>query len=160
MQVFTELKLVTRVTFKFSNYLEGAIAVILLGGNLSWTHVKEIPSTKLLVSLHHHRNKSANMSVFDISKRAQIKEIYSLGEVSGGSINYLLPSCLKNCIFSLGTGYGDITYNSRRNLDAVPLDKKFSYYLFNVDSNASKTKDIVKLIRKSKCHSQCSNHQS
>ena len=48
--------------------------------------MKEIPNTKLLVSLHHNCNKSANMSVFDISKKDQIKEIYSLDEVSGGSI--------------------------------------------------------------------------
>ena len=51
-----------------------------------WTHVKEIPNTKLLVSLHHSYDKSANMAVFDISKKDHIKEIYSLGEVSGLSI--------------------------------------------------------------------------
>ena len=64
-----------------------------------------------------------------------------------GVYNYFLPSCLNNCIFSLGTGYGDITYNSRRGiLGAVPLDTTISYHLFNVDSNASKTNnDIVKL---------------
>ena len=52
----------------------------------SWTHVKEIPNTKLLVSLHHDYDNSANMAVFDISTKDQIKEIYSLDEVSGGSI--------------------------------------------------------------------------
>ena len=52
----------------------------------SWTHVKEIPSTTLLVILHHKSRKSANMTVFDISKKDQIQEIYSLGEVSGGKI--------------------------------------------------------------------------
>ena len=72
-----------------------------------------------------------------------------------------LPSFLNNYVFSLGTGPGDITYNSRRGiLGAVPLYGKTSYHLFHVDSNASKTKDIVKLIRKSKWHSQSSNHQS
>ena len=51
--------------------------------------MKEIPNTKLLVSLHHNYERSANMAVFDISKKDQIKEIYSLGEVSGGRIiNY------------------------------------------------------------------------
>ena len=54
--------------------------------------MKEIPNTKLLVSLHHNYEQSANMAVFDISKKDQIKEIYSLGEVSGGSIIILLPS--------------------------------------------------------------------
>ena len=68
---------------------------------------------------------------------------------------------MNNYIFSLATGFGDITYNSRRSIfGAVPFDKKISYHLFNVDSNASKTKDIVKLIRKSKWHHQYSNHQS
>ena len=51
--------------------------------------MKEIPNTKLLVSLHHIKEKSANISVFDISKKGQAKEIYSLGEVSGGcKINF------------------------------------------------------------------------
>ena len=103
------------------------------------------------------------MLVVDISRKGQIKEIYSLGEVLGGSImNYLFYLyLLNNYIFSLGTGEGDITYNSRRGiLGAVPLKEKISYHLFNVDSHASKTKDIVKLIRKSKCHSQHGNHQS
>ena len=122
--------------------------------------MKEIPNTKLLVSLNHNYGKSANMAVFDISKNNQIKEIYDLSEVSGECI-ISLPSFLNNYIFSLDTGFGDITYNSRRSiLGAVPLNKKISYHLFNVDSHASKTKDIVKLIRKSKWHSQHGNHQS
>ena len=74
--------------------------------------------------------------------------------------NYFSPSYLNNCIFSLATGHRDIIYNSRRGiLGAVPPEPKISYHLFNVDSHTSKTKDIVKLIRKSKWHSQQSNHQ-
>ena len=100
------------------------------------------------------------MSVFDISKNDQIKEIYSVGEVLGSIIIFYLH-LLNNCIFSLDTGFGDIAYNSRRGiLGAVPLKKEISYHLFNVGSNTAKTKDIVKLIRKSKWHSQYSNHQS
>ena len=120
--------------------------------------MKAIPNTKLLVSLHHDLY-SANMAVFDISKKDQIKEMHSLGKVSGG-IAYFVPSCLKNYILSLGTG--DITYNSRRNiLGAFPLYREISYHLFNVDSNASKTnKDIVKLTRKSKWQSKHCKHQS
>ena len=76
--------------FVFVNYLENDASIILLGD--SWTHVKEIPNTELVVSLHHNYEESANMSVFDISKKDQIKEIYSLGEVSGGSIIIFLPS--------------------------------------------------------------------
>ena len=48
--------------------------------------MKEIPNTKLLVSLYHNCLESANMAVFDISKKDQIKEIYSLEEVSDGRI--------------------------------------------------------------------------
>ena len=101
------------------------------------------------------------MSIVDISKNDQIREIYSLGEVSGCIIIFFYLYLLNNYIFSLDTGYGDMTYNSRRGiLGAVPPYKKISYHLFNVDSNASKTEDIVKLIRKSKWHSQQRNHQS
>ena len=100
------------------------------------------------------------MAVFDLSKKDHIKEIYSLGEISGGIIIFYLHSS-NNCIFSLETGHGDITSNSRRSiLGAIPLHGKFSYNLFNVDSNTFKTKDIVKLIRKSKWRSQHSKHQS
>ena len=124
--------------------------------------MKEIPNTKLLVSLHHNHDESedsANMAVFDISKKDQIKEIYSLGEVSGGCIIIFLLYLLNNYIFSLATGYGDIAYNSRRGiLGAIPLHETISYHLFNVDSSASKTKDIVKLMRMSKWHSQHSKH--
>ena len=101
------------------------------------------------------------MSVYEISKKDQIKEIYTRGEVSGQCIIIFLPLSLNNYIFSLGTGDGDITYNSRRGiLGAVPVDQKISYHLFDVDSNATKTKDIVKLTRKSKWHFQQSSHQS
>ena len=70
--------------FVFVNY---DASIILLGD--SWTRVKEIPNTELVVSLHHNYDESANMSVFDISKKDQIKEIYSLGEVTGGIIIFL-----------------------------------------------------------------------
>ena len=101
------------------------------------------------------------MAVFDISTKGQIKEIYSLGEVSGERIINFYLYLLNNYIFSLGTGFGDITYNSRRGiLGAVPLYGEISYHLFNVDSNASQINDIVKFTRKSKWHSQQSNHRS
>ena len=54
--------------------------------------MKEIPNTKLLVSLHHDFFGSANMSIFDISKKDQIKEIYSLGGVLEECIIIFLPS--------------------------------------------------------------------
>ena len=136
----------------------GWYAVIFLG--IHWTHVKEIPNTNLLVSLNHIKHYSANMSVYDISKADQIKEVYSLGEVSGKCI-IIFFTFVCWIIFSLATGDGDITYNSRRGiLGAIPLEKEISYHLFNVDSKVSKTKNIVKLTRKSKWHSQYGNHQS
>ena len=52
----------------------------------SWTHVKDMPKTNLLASLHHNYGKSANIEIFDISERDQIKKVYSLGEVTGGKI--------------------------------------------------------------------------
>ena len=53
--------------------------------------MKEIPNTKLLVSLHHNYHDATNMSVFDISKNNQIKEIYSHGEGPKGIINDIPP---------------------------------------------------------------------
>ena len=57
--------------------------------------MKEIPNAKLLVSLHHTddvTDHSANMAVFDISKKDQIKEIYSYSVVSERRIIILLLS--------------------------------------------------------------------
>ncbi len=51
-----------------------------------WTHIKEIPNTKLLVSLHHNKTESANMEIFDVLKKGRARKIYSLGEVSGGKL--------------------------------------------------------------------------
>ena len=84
MQALMELKLRIQVNFRIPNLFEPDDVIILIEN--SWTHVKEIPSTTLLVTLHHKSRKSANMTVFDISKKDQIQEIYSLGEVSGGKI--------------------------------------------------------------------------
>lgn len=49
----------------------------------SWTLLKEIPNTRLLVSLNQRRYESANMKIVDISTK-MTKEIYSFGEVFGG----------------------------------------------------------------------------
>ena len=50
----------------------------------SWTHVKEIANTQFLISLHHGFSKSANLEVFDVSRKGQAKKIYSFEEMSGG----------------------------------------------------------------------------
>lgn len=44
-------------------------------------HIKEIPHTKLLISLDY-----ASMEIFDISKSKQIRKLYSFEEVLGGII--------------------------------------------------------------------------
>ena len=49
----------------------------------SWTHVKEIPNTELLVSAQHRRDTAANMEIFDVSRRGQANKIYSFEEVKG-----------------------------------------------------------------------------
>ena len=58
-------------------------------GAYSRTHVKEIPKTPYLISLHHSSLRSANMRIFDISKKGEIKKIYSLGQLNGGNNNKL-----------------------------------------------------------------------
>ena len=58
----------------------------------SWIHVKEIPNTRYLVSLHHSYKNAAYMEIFDISKKGQAKKIYTHEKLSGGknSIQNLL----------------------------------------------------------------------
>mgnify|MGYP007014816418 CR=1 FL=1 len=58
-----------------------------------------------------------------------------------------------------GTGYGDVTYNPRRNfLGAMPVKGKIAYHLYNFGT--SKSDVIIKLIRKSSWHSQYSTKAS
>ena len=52
---------------------------------------------------------------------------------------------------TLDTGFGDLTYNIKRNLlGAISLSGKIAYHLFTVDTNCRNIKESVKLIRKSK----------
>ena len=112
-----------------------------------WTHVKEIANTGLLVSVHHCWSTSANLEVFDVSRKGQPKKIYSFDEVSGGRIFAKI-----HLIIILVTGYGDVTYNPRRSLlAAIPVGGKITYYLYNFTSG--KTCNIGKLIRKVKWQS-------
>ena len=55
-----------------------------------WPHVKELSNTKLLVSLHHNFNVSANMVIYDISKKKKPNRVYSFEEVFGGKIDILI----------------------------------------------------------------------
>ena len=110
--------------------------------------MKEIANTGLLVSVNHNERYSSNLEVFDVSRKEQVRKIYSFEEVSGCNI------IVKNhLIIILVTGVGDVTYNPRRNiLGAIPVRRKVAYHLYDVA--AGKTGNIVKLIRKSKWHSQ------
>ena len=48
--------------------------------------MREIPNTSLLVSLFHSPYTSANMKVFDISRKEKPREVYSFEEIFGGNI--------------------------------------------------------------------------
>ena len=48
-----------------------------------WAHLKEIPNTELIVSVHHSWDVSANLEVFDVSQKEQVKKIYSFEEIPG-----------------------------------------------------------------------------
>lgn len=49
--------------------------------------IKEIPNTKLLVSLHHS-DESANLGIFDVSRK-QVRKIYAFEEVVGCKSNLI-----------------------------------------------------------------------
>ena len=51
----------------------------------SWTHVKEIPNTRLVCSLSHDRCRSAKLSIFDISRR-NANMVLSTEEIRGGNL--------------------------------------------------------------------------
>ena len=60
----------------------------------------------------------------------------------------------------LVTGFGDLAYNAKKNLlGAICVSNKTAYYLFSVNPNYSDAKDMVKLSRKSKWHSQYSQEE-
>ena len=48
--------------------------------------MKEIANTGFLVSVYHFYDKSANLQVFDISRKGQVRKIYSFEEVTGSRI--------------------------------------------------------------------------
>lgn len=52
----------------------------------SWTHVKEVPNSSLLISLHNNCDESANMEIFDISEKGHAKKVYAFEEALGGNM--------------------------------------------------------------------------
>ena len=120
------------------------------------THVKEIADTRLLLSASHSW-ASASLEVFDISRKGQRKKIYSFEGAHGSRIIAKMYFMVISFFF-LATGYGDVTYNPRRSiLGAIPVGGKIAYHLYNFAT--SKACDIVKLLRKSRWHSQCSHEE-
>ena len=111
--------------------------------------MKEITNTGLLVSVSHS-SESANLEVFDVSRKGQAKKIYSFEEVPGGRNNFK-PRSPTHLFSFLETGSGDVTYNSRRGfLGAIPADGEIDYHLYHFST--SKAGNTVKLIRKSLWH--------
>ena len=65
------------------------------------------------------------------------------------AVKLLFLSFIFIIILSLGTGYGDVSYNPRRNLlGAISLQGKIAYHLYHFDT--SRNEKLVKLYRKSK----------
>lgn len=117
--------------------------------------MKEIPNTNFLVSVQHFWIKSANLEIFDVSRKGQVQKIYSLEEVSGGAIDFTFNMKRDILFLSLVTGPGDVSYNLRRDLlGAISLERKIAYHLFGIDHAGQKYNSGAKLLKKAKWHSQ------
>ena len=54
-----------------------------------------------------------------------------------------------------GVGWGDVTYNPRRNiLAAISISGEVAYHLFSIETTAGKRNYSAKLLTKAKCHPQ------
>ena len=51
------------------------------------THVRGIPNTQYVVSLHHYSEIGANLAVFDLANKEKVKKVYSFEEVLGGKFS-------------------------------------------------------------------------
>ena len=117
-------------------------------------HVFGIPNTRMVVSLQSTWSESANLEVFDISKKKKQEEFTRLErfvEVNSIKSLFTTPSYL-------GPGNGDLSYNSRRGLlAALPDTGKIAYRLFSIDAHTTSPHEIFKLSRRSKWRSQYSD---
>ena len=50
-----------------------------------YSHVKEIPKTRYLISLKHSIEHCANIELFDLPKKGKARTIYTFEEVDGGN---------------------------------------------------------------------------
>ena len=129
--------------------------------------LKEIPNTKLLVSVNHNYNNSANLEIYDLSQKKK-RKIYSFEEVRGcnnlidlvsnhSTLLDLQPLFFIHMVLNellsspLVTGNGDVTFNSRRRLlGAIPLGELAAYHLWNIDYSRQKSDNNVRLLKKSR----------
>ena len=122
--------------------------------------MKEIPNTKLLVSLNCSYRSFVNMQIFDVSKRERANKIYSF-VVEGDGNNFIFPliESMRLLIDNLTVvpvlGYGDVTYNSRRDvLCTISVGGRAAFHLFQVNYNNHSRNNNVKLLKKMKWPSQ------
>ena len=78
------------------------------------------------------------MEIFDISKKGTAQKIYSFEEAPKCNNKLVLLfnhlTLKTNAYYSLAMGWGDITYNSRRNIiDALSIRGKTDYHLLRID---------------------------
>lgn len=119
----------------------------------SWPVVKEIANTGLLVSVHQEWNTSANLAVCDVSRKGQVRQIYSFEEVYGRKIIKITL-----LMFFLVIGFGDATYNLRRNIfGAIGIGGKIAYHLYRFTT--SKAGHTVNFIRKYKWYPKCRSNK-
>ena len=124
-----------------------------------WTHVKEIPGTKLLVSLNHNCDYGANMAIFDLSRK-NAKAIYTFEEVAEMNLsisNWINCNLISSYFQFLVVADGDVTFNARRNiLGSICLQGKIAYHLHGIHYSGRTGGYSAQLFRKSKWHEQCS----
>ena len=142
------LVLLSLIKVRFQNLKFDRVTeiIVLPEGFKAWTYMKEIPNTKLLITLQHVNYKDAKLAIYDVSEKDKIREVYSFKETyTGVWIDvFLLMS------FSLGNGRGVLAYNAKRNfIGALSVREKIAYHLFDLENNESQAYGNIKLLRKS-----------
>ena len=85
MRILKECNFVTKVLISIIEYTASLYSYVdKEDSNYSWTHLKEISGSKLLVSLHHSLYKCANIEVFNLTNKGSPEKIYQFDEVIGG----------------------------------------------------------------------------
>ena len=106
MRTLTGYSFVIKVLIDFEVVLNPFIYMRIMKMNsaASWTHVKEIPGTKLLISLHHSYMKSAQTLKFSTSRRKedQQKFIRSMKLLDVNlSLQIIYTNILTNSLFDI-----------------------------------------------------------